>query len=452
MLAVCNLNEVSGTSFRVYKNRAETEMKVHVHTQFCLICLLTFVFHQCNHCHEDGHEHHHDDHQISESTYLQNGRTEPTPNKEAEDAQKYYIEKLFDRYSDNGKLSFWGLEKLLTSLGLGEVKVVEINHEDVGHDYVSHLDAIEVQEGRHSHSHNHPNSHSHSGSENQTVSDRPARRSQKCDPEKEVTEPSLKPNGKHAHDHNLRHHGHHHHHPHRHLDHNGSHHLHNDSVRASGHGEPSHEPSTETNTTQEHAEKKPCKPRKPTNKKKSGNALIDTTQAIAPDRDSNEQSEHNRVHKHGNAHHASASHPQPQDCATDHAAAHGHQDPSPASGDGHHHARKREAPHKQISVKKQDIFSAQSHKDHQEDDHHHEECLNITQLLRHYGLRPNSPITPWLFTYLCPALLYQIDRRLCIKHDDDLLIEELSKGKNASLEHMDKTGASALLLQFCISE
>lgn len=364
---------------------SETEMKVHVHTQFCLICLLTFVFHQCNHCHEDGHKHHHNDYQISESTYLQNGRTEPAPNKEAEDAQKYYIEKLFDRYSDNGKLSFWGLEKLLTSLGLGEVKVVEINHEDIGHDYVSHLDVLEVQEGRHSHSHNHPNSHNHSGSENQTVSDRSPRRSQKCDPEKEVTESSLKPEGKHAHDYNLRHHGHHHHHPHRHLGHNSSHHSHNDSLRANDHGEPSHQPSTETNTTQEQSEKKPCKPRKPKDKKKSGNALIDTTQAVAPDHDANEQSEHNRVHKHGNAHHASASHPQLQDCANDHAATHGHPDPNPASGEGHHHARKREAPHKQISMEKQDIFSASSHKDHQEDDHHHEE-VSVTPAV---GPQPN---------------------------------------------------------------
>lgn len=351
-------------------------MKVHVHTQFCLICLLTFVFHQCNHCHEDGHKHHQN--RRTEPTPNKEAedaqrRTEPTPNKEAEDAQKYYIEKLFDRYSDNGKLSFWGLEKLLTSLGLGEVKVVEINHEDVGHDYVSHLDVIEVQEGRHSHAHNHPNSHGHSGTENQTVSDRPARRSQKCDPEKEVTEPSLKPDGKHSHEHNLRHHGHHHHHSHRHNGHNGSHHSHSDSVRANDHGEPSREPSTETNTTQEQSGKKPCKPRNPKDKKKSGNALIDTTQAVAPDRDSNEQSEHNRVHKHGITHHASASHPQLQDCANDHTATHGLQDAQPASGDGQHHARKREAPHKQISVEKQDIFSAQSHKDHHEDEHHHEE-------------------------------------------------------------------------------
>nr|XP_056717331.1 zinc transporter ZIP10 [Euleptes europaea] len=416
-------------------------MKVHMHTQFCLICLLTFAFHQCNHCHADGHKHHHNDYQISEEPYLQNGRTEPPPSKEAEDAQKYYIEKLFDHYSENGKLSFWGLEKLLTSLGLGEVKVVEISHEDVGHDYVSHLDLIEVQEGRHSHSHNHPHSHSHSGSENQTVSERSARRSQKCDPEKEATDSSLKPDGKHAHDHNLRHRGRHHHHLHRHLGHNGSHHSHNDSARASDHGEPSHEPSTETNTTQEQREGKPRKKTKV--RKKSGDTLIEASQDVAPERDSHEQSEHNRVHKHGNAHHVSVSHPQLQDRGHDHAAAHGQHDPSPASGDGQHHARKREAPHKQISVEKQGVFSTHSHKDHNEDEHHHEECLNITQLLRHYGLRPSSPIDHTVFTYLCPALLYQIDRRLCIDHYDDLLIEDLSKGRNASLEHMDKTGASA---------
>ncbi|XP_054826860.1 zinc transporter ZIP10 isoform X3 [Eublepharis macularius] len=407
--------------------KMETEMKAHMHTQFCLICLLTFVFHQCNHCHGHGSEESdidpHDVHQISEVPYLQNGRTEPAPNKEAEDEQKYYIEKLFDRYGENGKLSFFGLEKLLTSLGLGEVKVVEINHEDVGHDYVSHLDVIEVQEGRHSHSHNHPHSHSHSGSENQTLSERSARRSQKCDPEKEISESSSKPDGKHAHDHNLRRHGHHHHHPHHHLSHNSTHHSRNDSVTAGDHGEPSHEPSTETNTTQEQPEIKPRKPRKKQkDKKKSVEALTDTAQDFSPDRDSHEQSEHNHVHKH---------------------APHGHQDHSPASGDGHRHASKREAPHKQISVEKRDISPAHRHKDHSEDEHHHEECLNVTELLRHYGLHPSSPISHSLFTYLCPALLYQIDRRLCIEHDDDLVIEDLSKGKNASLARMNKTGASA---------
>lgn len=45
------------------------------------------------------------------------------------------------------------------------------------------------------------------------------------------------------------------------------------------------------------------------------------------------------------------------------------------------------------------------------------QCLNLTELLNHYGLSPQSTISPKQFTYLCPALLYQIDRRLCIRHN-----------------------------------
>uniref|UniRef100_A0A6J0UX97 Zinc transporter ZIP10 n=1 Tax=Pogona vitticeps TaxID=103695 RepID=A0A6J0UX97_9SAUR len=379
-------------------------MKVHMHTQFCLICLLTFVFHQCHHCHGDGHDHSaeksnashdHNYYQISDIPYLQNGRTESAPNKQAEDEQKYYIEKLFERYGENGRLSFFGLEKLLTNLGLGEIKVVEINHEDIGHDYVSHLDAIEVQEGKHSHSHGHSHSHSHSSSENQTVNEGPAKRKQKCHPEKEIMKPSLKPDGKHPHDQNNHWHRvhRHRHHPHHHLNHNGTHHPHNDSIHpTSDHGEPSHEPSTETNTTQEQPEGKPCKHRKKCgDKKKSSEVLIDPVQGRARYR----------------------------------------------------HTSKREASHKQNSVGKHDIHSPHNHKDHNEDDHHHEECLNVTQLLRHYGLRANAPISHSFFTYLCPALLYQIDRRLCIEHYEDVVVEDFSKGQNASLGNMEKTGASA---------
>lgn len=44
------------------------------------------------------------------------------------------------------------------------------------------------------------------------------------------------------------------------------------------------------------------------------------------------------------------------------------------------------------------------------------QCLNLTELLHHYGLSSDSLISPVQFTYLCPALLYQIDRRFCILH------------------------------------
>ncbi|XP_034642175.1 zinc transporter ZIP10 isoform X2 [Trachemys scripta elegans] len=493
----------------------ESEMKVHMHTKFCLICLLTFIFHQCNHCHEDGHDpkeshvHNHNDSQISEAPYLQNGGAESSPSKlsvlEAENEQKYYIEKLFDHYGQNGRLSFFGLEKLLTSLGLGELKVVEINHEDIGHDHVSHLDALDVQEGKHSHSHNHPHSRSHSGPENQTVNGVSTKRNHKCDPEKDTIESSVKPAIKRVRDNNRRRHHHQHHH-HHHLDHNGTHHTHNDSVSQSEHGDPSHEPSTETNTTQEQPERKLQTHMNRQKGKKFSETLVDTAQD-AQDHDPGGQYEHNHVDKHDHVHDASHSHVRIHKRHNDQATDHRHQDPTPGNEDRHtskreaphkqisvrneatghrhqdptpgnedHHTSKREAPHKQISVRNQatshrhqdptpgnedrhaskreapqkqisvrNIFSTHSHKDHSEDEHQHEECLNVTQLLQYYGLGTNSPISPDLFTYLCPALLYQIDRRLCIEHYDNLLVEDLKKDKSEAATNKDKIGASAWL-------
>ncbi|XP_061232936.1 zinc transporter ZIP10 isoform X3 [Neopsephotus bourkii] len=421
--------------------RQETEMKVHMHTKFCIICLLTFTFHQCNHCHKDGHHrgpkgkcgHYHNDCQISNDSYFQNGGTESMPSKfstlEAENEQKYYIEKIFDRYGENGRLSFFGLEKLLISLGLGEVKVVMINHDDIGHDHVSHLYALEVQEGKHSHSHNHP--HSHSDSENQTMA---VKRNHKCDPERETVALSVKDDGKHSHD-QSRHHRHHHPRLHHH-DHNGTHHSRNDSVSHSEHGEQNHEPSTETNTTQDQPERKQRK------QKKKQKKISETSGDYASDHDSGDQHEHNRVHKLDHAHDASHLHVRRHEHSSDRSTSRGHQDSSLGNEDGHHHTSKREAPRKQGSVRKRALFPSHSHKDHNEDERGREECLNVTQLLRYYGLETSSPISPELFVYMCPALLYQIERRLCIVHYDEL--EDVMKSKNASVENKDKTGASAL--------
>ncbi|XP_064925027.1 zinc transporter ZIP10 isoform X4 [Columba livia] len=415
-------------------------MKVHMHTKFCIICLLTFIFHQCNHCHEDGHDHgpheervhHHNDYQISNASYFHNGGTESVPSKfstlEAENEQKHYIEKIFDRYGENGRLSFFGLEKLLISLGLGEVKVVMINHDDIGHDHVSHLYALEIQEGKHSHSHNHP--HSHAGPENQTTTGMAAKKNHKCEPERDAVVPSVKDDGKHIRD-QSRHH--HHRHPRlHHHDHNGTHHSHDDSVGHSEHEEQNHEPSTETNTTQNQPERKQRKQKK---KQKISDTSEAAAQNYAPDHN---PGDHNRVHKHDHVHDASHLHGHHHEHSSDRSTSHGHQESSLGNEDGHHHTSKREEPH----VRKHAIFSTRSRKDHNEDERDREECLNVTQLLRHYGLETSSPISPELFIYMCPALLYQIERRLCIVHYDEL--EDFMKSKNSSVEHNDKTGASAL--------
>ncbi|XP_030625735.1 zinc transporter ZIP5 [Chanos chanos] len=50
--------------------------------------------------------------------------------------------------------------------------------------------------------------------------------------------------------------------------------------------------------------------------------------------------------------------------------------------------------------------------------HLHGNCLNVTQLLCNFGLEKASHITPAQFTFLCPALLYQIDSGVCLRHSE----------------------------------
>ncbi|NXI41151.1 S39AA protein, partial [Galbula dea] len=420
-------------------------MKVHAHTKFCIICLLTFAFHQCDHCCKGGHDHgpedkpvhSHNDYQISNASYFQNGGTESVPSKlsmlEAENEQKYYIEKIFDRYGENGSLSFFGLEKLLTSLGLGEVKVVMINHDDIGHDHVSHLYALEVQEGKRSRARGRPRGRS--DSENQTAVGMAAKRNRKCDLERDaVAAPSAKDDGGRAHEQG-RHHRHHHPRPH-HRDRNGTRHSRNDSVSHGEDGEQNHEASSETNTTQDQPERKQ---RKQKNKQKK----MRETSGDAPDNSLGDQNEHNRVHKHDHVHDASRSHGHRHERGSDRSAGHGRRDSGAGNEDGHRRTSKREASRKQISVRKQ-VSATRGRKDRDEDGRDRDRCLNVTQLLRYYGLESVSPISPDLFVYMCPALLYQIEKRLCIVHYDEL--EQSMRSENASLENdEEKTGASAWL-------
>ncbi|XP_033367678.1 zinc transporter ZIP5-like [Parus major] len=76
----------------------------------------------------------------------------PLP-EDAEQEHGYYLRQLFGQYGENGTLPFEGLARLLGSLGLGRVQVVQIQHEELGHGHVSHLDLLEVQEDKHRHRH-----------------------------------------------------------------------------------------------------------------------------------------------------------------------------------------------------------------------------------------------------------------------------------------------------------
>lgn len=155
-------------------------MRVQVHPKFCFLCVLTFLCHQGNHCHEQDHSHHRDGHdhsdsdlQISQPPYVRGGPLVPESNSPQghylEEEQHFYIQQLFNRYGQKGRLDFHGFQSLLFSLGLGEVKVVGVKHDELGHDHVSHLDLLDVQGGLYMHSpvkegqsgHDHSHGHPH---------------------------------------------------------------------------------------------------------------------------------------------------------------------------------------------------------------------------------------------------------------------------------------------------
>ncbi|XP_044160355.1 zinc transporter ZIP10 [Bufo gargarizans] len=390
-------------------------MKVSKHTKFSIICLFTFIVNNGKHCNGYVHDHtsgesqvnNHNDNGISEEPYLQNGISELPLSKssfpEAEHEQKYYIQKLFHRYGENGRLSCYGLERLLSSLGLGEVKVVEIGHEIIGHDPVSHLDVLEVPKEKHLHVHDHIES--------------PPFTNEKIVPKKEFNKCNQKNSSapmeyKSTHKNPL------------HQVHNSTYHYHNNSHQnhnavvshVSLEGQ-TNEPLTSTNTTQEQA-KNLYKHMKRRKGKKNNKVTVDSQFDFG-------QGENKHSLK---PDHTSAASLVPRNVDDDNLEFKEHR-----QGPVHLHRNtyKREAPNDQPTIKIHADFQ-KMHSEHDNEVHEHDECLNVTQLLSYYGLYVNSPISPDQFAYLCPALLYQIDSRFCIKHFTDLEVETLQVREGAA--------------------
>uniref|UniRef100_A0A8C8VNN7 Solute carrier family 39 member 5 n=1 Tax=Pelusios castaneus TaxID=367368 RepID=A0A8C8VNN7_9SAUR len=88
--------------------------------------------------------------------------------------------------------------------------------------------------------------------------------------------------------------------------------------------------------------------------------------------------------------------------------------PSASGGPGHHGSRMDPLQHPPAQPGLT-LLERVLALDHSVSDHLHEDCLNVTQLLVNFGLDSVSKITPEQFTLLCPALLYQIDSRVCIQ-------------------------------------
>uniref|UniRef100_A0A672N6V9 Solute carrier family 39 member 5 n=1 Tax=Sinocyclocheilus grahami TaxID=75366 RepID=A0A672N6V9_SINGR len=83
--------------------------------------------------------------------------------------------------------------------------------------------------------------------------------------------------------------------------------------------------------------------------------------------------------------------------------------------------------------------------DHPTEKHLHGNCLNVTQLLWNFGLGQASHITPAHFTFLCPALLFQIDSGVCLRHT-----EVQSQGSKTSESFLRALGWASLA-HFAIS-
>uniref|UniRef100_A0A8C9REP4 Solute carrier family 39 member 10 n=1 Tax=Scleropages formosus TaxID=113540 RepID=A0A8C9REP4_SCLFO len=160
-------------------------MRVCLHSSICLLCVVTLLFHP--YCPIHAHKNHaHSDHSHShtpdglQTSQVGGSSDPPTSNfglDEALSEQRFYIQQLFRRYGQQDRLDFGGFQNLLLSLGLGQVRLLDLEHEDLGHDHVAHLDILQVQDGHHthrpSHSYGHQQSHSHSEEEDNWTSIQP---------------------------------------------------------------------------------------------------------------------------------------------------------------------------------------------------------------------------------------------------------------------------------------
>ncbi|XP_062453094.1 zinc transporter ZIP5 [Rhea pennata] len=229
----------------------------------------------------------------------------------------YYLRQLFGQYGANGTLPFEGLARLLLSLGLGRVQVVQIQHEELGHGHVSHLDLLEVQEDKHRH--RHP-AWEHGGAE------------------ASAPPPTAAP---------------------------------------AAWGRPARYPGPGASPSfPGHRPARPVAPEPP--------AVLEppwSKQGVKIWRE-----------------------PAPSEPPGSRATPGSRGDPS---------APWRDQPSLSLLGRVLGL-------DHSVYGHPHEDCLNVTQLLLNFGLASVARLTPEQFSLLCPALLYQIDSRVCIQHSDEV--------------------------------
>ncbi|XP_061112105.1 zinc transporter ZIP6 isoform X2 [Conger conger] len=313
----------------------------------------------------------------------------------AEHAQRRHLEVLFSKYGENGTISLEGLKRLLESVGLDRIRKVMVQHqEEAGHPGEGHVDG-----GTHHHTHQHHHHVQHQGHPH--WQDLPATKKTAEAPKVQRSEgaPAKKIEDSNAH-HNL-------------YDKRVQQEISTTPVyttnvllksqefrsRRSADYNPSQDSaSTSQGDNSTHVDVLG------TTTKLIDNLLVSEEQTISPDpqhlddQDHVGRNSHDHDHDHGHSHNDDHTHnpdtahepiPDPshnQDQDPDHS-----HDP-----DNHDH-------------------------DHSHDHiDHKEECLNASSILSAHGMT-KVVLSVSDFSYLCPALLNQMDTKSCILHAEDRL-------------------------------
>ncbi|XP_029315698.1 zinc transporter ZIP10 [Cottoperca gobio] len=433
------------------------------------------------HPHAD-HDHVHSDLQISEAPYVRGATLSPVSKSPQvptlEEEQRFYIQQLFRHYGQKDRLDFQGFQSLLFSLGLGEVKVVDTDHEELGHDHVAHLDLVDMMEGHHSHvSTNEGQGHGHGHPHHKPSPHHPPteKNPTKCTQTTAASPAAGAPTGhdhnhdaEHTHDHTItedsdhkhsdghvkdthgrvhnhdpahdnehKHeqvqvhsshkdassqpHGDHEHGDHEHRDHDHGEHSnqghadrdHADHDHANHNHDHNHVPKVQTGTGVPPLSQEQLPSAQP---EPSPAPQVPQTSPAYTESSTKKQRKPARVRGQRGRNKTPSLTPQSDDHDHDHDHQHDHD-----HSHSHSHKDKREAPGGPATS----ALPVPGMSGHPEGlSHQHEECLNLTQLLTYYGLNPESLISPSQFTYLCPALLYQIDRRVCIRHYHHMDVEQ----------------------------
>lgn len=354
------------------------------------------------------------------------------------------------------RLDFTGFQSLLLSLGLGTVKLVEMDHEELGHDHVAHLDVLDIQDGLHSHSaHTDGNNHGHHKHElgrprTQEVSTRCTTQRMEAIPTVETQDiGTQKVSHKHVpHLHHGHSHGNHHHYDDapqngRQIEKEDPKHDHSghslggdiksmkgkeDAYDHSDYGSERHFESMKTEHKHKddslqngrHEAGEEDKHVLETQDKFGDSLAKSESQNLSPDLQLQEHNEERERWTQGSvAPPPGVTESRDKKRKGEGLKGHGKSQAvgREAGGSGR---SKREAP-EGLSMPTKPSPIDPPHPGGST--HQHEACLNLTQLLTDFGLSPDSLVSPLQFSYLCPALLYQIDRRLCLRHYYNLEVE-----------------------------